>query len=333
MGEADESPVYGIFRFLEPDLSVPAEDRAIFAAPANVRAVEERIQLHDFRTSADVARGAQGLDVQAFTYIKHKSSLSGEEMLQGTNVEDIYAPETVDMILKLTGASRGVVHNVAFRRDPATKQNDLKYVMRAGGERDQAVMSLPQDRVLVNGRNNDSTNEPARHAHCDMILESLRDTLTMCRHDICEAAKPAAEAEAMRAQGAVVQIPRYAAYSVWRPLKTVKRDPIAVLDYRSIDSSELPITDFRVPSAVLPNGEYIVKAWLHGPPKHPENLKWYWIPEQTPEDVAIIKFSDSVSVEDPSVAAGCIHCSPIIEGTEGQETRQSVECRVYAFWD
>ena len=67
---------------------------------------------------------------------------------------------------------------------------------------------------IVQGRNED-LNEPARHAHCDMTLESLNDTIRMCRRDITEMAKPAIEAEDRKTEGGEVTIPRYAAYSVW----------------------------------------------------------------------------------------------------------------------
>lgn len=106
-----------------------------------------------------------------------------------------------------------------------------------------------------------------------------------------------------------------------------------MLDYRSIDKSELAITDFRVPSELTESGEYIVKAWLHTPPKNREALKWYFMPEQKPDEVCIIKFSDSASAENESIAAGCVHCSPAIPGTENEEVRESVETRVYCFWD
>lgn len=118
-----------------------------------------------------------------------------------------------------------------------------------------------------------------------------------------------------------------------RPLKTVKRDPIAVLDYRSIDKSELAITDFRVPSEMTEDGEYIVKAWLHTPPKNVGNLRWYYMPEQKPDEICIIKFCDSASAEDESIAAGCIHCSPVLPGVKNEVKRESVETRVYCFWD
>lgn len=134
MGAAPPDAKYGVFRFLEPDLSVPAEERAIFAGPASKVAKEETIELHDFRTATDVAKGARGLDVQAFTYLNHTSSLTGDEILEETNAEDIYAPEVIDFILGVTGGSRAVVHNIAFRRKLATKQVDLYHVNRAGGE-------------------------------------------------------------------------------------------------------------------------------------------------------------------------------------------------------
>lgn len=113
----------------------------------------------------------------------------------------------------------------------------------------------------------------------------------------------------------------------------MKRDPIAVLDYRSIDKEELVETDFRVPSELTKDNEYVVRAWLHLPPRNPKALKWYWMSEQGIDEVLIIKFSDSASAEDASIAAGCIHCSPILAGTEDEEPRCSVECRVYVFWD
>ena len=70
------------------------------------------------------------------------------------------------------------------------------------------------DDVTVQGREDD-LNEPARHAHCDMTLESLSDTIRMCRRDISALARPSIEAEERRQVGAPARVPRYAAYSVW----------------------------------------------------------------------------------------------------------------------
>lgn len=69
------------------------------------------------------------------------------------------------------------------------------------------------------------------------------------------------------------------------------------------------------------------------PPKHPERQKWYWIPEQQPHEVLIIKFCDSAAEYDEDVAAACVHISPIVPGTEEEEVRRSIEARVYVFWE
>lgn len=148
MGAAPNDSTFGIFRFLEPDLSVPAHERATFAGPASKAAKEETIELHDFRSDKSIARGREGLDVQGFTYVEHASSLTGEELLAGTKAEDIYAPEVIGFMLKLTGGSRAVAHDVGFRRKLANRQADLYHVQRRGNEMDQAVSKLPRDRIL-----------------------------------------------------------------------------------------------------------------------------------------------------------------------------------------
>lgn len=71
---------------------------------------------------------------------------------------------------------------------------------------------------------------------------------------------------------------------------------------------------------------------MGSPPKRPERQKWYWIPEQGPDDVLIIKFTDSAAAENENISGGSLHTSPIVEGTENEEVRESVEARIYVFW-
>lgn len=75
-----------------------------------------------------------------------------------------------------------------------------------------------------------------------------------------------------------------------------------------------------------------MSAIMGGPPKQPELQKWYWVPEQTPEEVLIIKFADSAVAEDDTISGGALHTSPIVEGTEDEEVRESIEARIYVFW-
>lgn len=145
---ANSNPTYGLFTFVEPDLSIPAKDRPMFAAPETKTSVEEKLVLHDFRTATDVARGAEGLDVQGFTFVNHTSSLSPERLLNGTNIEDVegtYAQEALDFMLNLTGAKRGIVHNVVFRRRLSPGEPDLSSLFPKGASDE---VKTPSKRIL-----------------------------------------------------------------------------------------------------------------------------------------------------------------------------------------
>ncbi|KAK6851855.1 hypothetical protein PG995_011980 [Apiospora arundinis] len=327
---AASNPTHGVFTFVEPDLSVSAHDRPMFAAPDTKTSVEEKLVLHDFRTATDVVGGAEGLDVQGFTFIKHKTALSTDSLLNGTDIKDVeetYAQEALDLAIKITGAKRGIVHNVVFRRRLSPGEPDLSSLFPAGAKDE---VKTPSKKILV-----PFPQGPARQMHIDLSLEGLEQTLRYCRRDIAEFASNVLEAQDRRAAGEEnVRVPRFAAYSVWRALKTVKRDPIAVCDWRSLDKeSDLVPTENRKPSEINACGYYIGGAMGGLPPKNPQAQRWYWMPEQTPEEVLMIKFADSKSAEDPNVAKGCLHGSPELPGTEEEETRCSVETRVYLFWD
>ena len=130
--------------------------------------------------------------------------------------------------------------------------------------------------------------------------------------------------------------PRYAVYSVWRPIKPVTRDPLGVLDWRTVDKSEIEHIQTRAMSAITPEGEYLRGSLAHIPPKDPEKLRWAYMSNQQPDEVLILKFADTAAGElgakDGSIAAHCIHGSPSIPGTEDEPARESIECRVIAFW-
>lgn len=113
----------------------------------------------------------------------------------------------------------------------------------------------------------------------------------------------------------------------------MKRDPLAVLDARSLDRQDVTKVYLRLPSQLSKTGDYILEQWRGLPPRNPEEQKWYWVPEQKPEEVLVIKFCDSKAEEDQEVAGQCVHISPILEGREEEEVRRSVEARVYVFWD
>lgn len=175
----------------------------------------------------------------------------------------------------------------------------------------------------------DAGLEPARFAHVDYTLEGLKRTARCCRKDIKAAAQDALDAEDGK-EGATPR--RYAAYSVWRPLKPVKRDPLAVADWRTTNIESLAPIEYRATSNVVPSGEYMLELFTQTPKAKDSGQRWYCKPNQTPDDVLILKFADTAAATDPAIAGGCAHCSPALAGVDEEEPRMSVEARVMVFW-
>lgn len=164
--------------------------------------------------------------------------------------------------------------------------------------------------------------------HIDYSLQGLKDSARFCRHDIAETAKEALSAEDDESK----DVPRYAAYSVWRPITTVRRDPLAVCDWRTVNKEDLIAIQYRNPSSINESGEYIMEAY-NVLPRRALEQKWYWMPEQRQDEVLIIKFADTAAAESGGeIAEHCLHGSPILPGTESEPPRESIEVRVLAFW-
>lgn len=178
----------------------------------------------------------------------------------------------------------------------------------------------------VNGRA-DAGLEPARHAHCDYTVRGLKRTARYCRTDIKAAAQAALDAEDNDTEPK-----RYAAYSVWRPIKPVKRDPLAVADCRTTDPKHFLPVEYRATSNITESGEYMLEQLTQTPDAKNSGQRWYCKPNQHPDDVLILKFADTAAERDPKLSGFCAHCSPMLPGVDNEEPRMSVEARVIAFW-
>lgn len=177
--------------------------------------------------------------------------------------------------------------------------------------------------------------EPARTVHCDYTLEGLRRTIQHGRADFFEAGTPhvsALAAQTTTPSTSESHPPRIAAYSVWRPLTPIHRDPLAVLDYQTADIKRWKAFDYRASGY---KGEYKLEAWAVVPPVDVEEVrrreKWYYASHMQPEEVMMVKFADSQAEWDEGCAMGCAHAGVEVVGQEGP-TRESVEARVLAFW-
>ena len=261
------------------------------------------------------------------------------------NIESTYIPAVSDLVKSITGCKTVLVNNVAFRRKPVDSQADPKFYHKRGGHLDKMASSMPTDRAFgkfaptlhshlpaqltipctVAPSEPPKTVEPARGMHIDYTLHGLRETIRHCRADF--AAAGAAHLAALDANDGT-HGPRVAAYSVWRPLKTVTRDPLAVMDFKSARHDRWKPFDYRSSGH---KGEFLLEACAINAPEEGEVQEWYYVSEQQPDEVLLIKFADSESEVDPNVAAGCGHGSPAVVGQQG-DTRESIEARVLCFW-
>ena len=134
IAETAAAPTYGIFKFIDPDLSVSADGRGFFALPASKEVKLETLRLLDYRTDPNIVKGAAGLDVQGFTVVNHQSALTGDQWFTESDVENIYFSEVEELVRKLTGAKTFLVNNAAFRRKQTKQQEDPKHYTKRGEE-------------------------------------------------------------------------------------------------------------------------------------------------------------------------------------------------------
>lgn len=142
-------------------------------------------------------------------------------------------------------------------------------------------------------------------------------------------------------------VPRYAAYSIWRPLRKVERDPI------TLGSSGGPLTAQTNDEMVywpylnrykgVPElgGDFLKEFAMLGVDRREQapgggdkdDVKWYYVSNQQPDEVLFIKQFDSASLGSKSQHAPAPwHASPEIGSVEGDEPRESIDIRVFAFW-
>ncbi|PWY87398.1 7alpha-cephem-methoxylase P8 chain related protein [Aspergillus heteromorphus CBS 117.55] len=111
---------------------------------------------------------------------------------------------------------------------------------------------------------------------------------------------------------------RYQIINVWRPIKTIHKDPLAVADAHSVPDSDLLPTKLIYPDR---EGETCsVKA-------NPD-VKWYYRHKQSPDLVTLIKCFDSKT---DGRARRVPHSAFVVPGTEGEPGRESIEVRTLVF--
>jgi hypothetical protein len=121
---------------------------------------------------------------------------------------------------------------------------------------------------------------------------------------------------------------RFQIINVWRPIKTIFKDPFAVLDARTVLEEELvrvkviyPTHEFESVSVRGPSEERKEKEGGEG-------HKWWYMSQQTPEDALCLKIFDSKT---DGRARRVPHSSFTDPEFEDRDARMSIEIRALVF--
>lgn len=108
--------------------------------------------------------------------------------------------------------------------------------------------------------------------------------------------------------------------NVWRPLKTIRRDPLAVCDWKSVDYKQ----DWIANRMILPHGWHEL-----GAVKHSAQHQWYHLHEQKPSEPLIFVQYDSKHAAHGGMCVA--HSAFVDPAFADAEPRESMEIKMFAF--
>lgn len=114
---------------------------------------------------------------------------------------------------------------------------------------------------------------------------------------------------------------RVQAINVWRPLKAVERDPLAVCDWSTLDSENDCIPN----RLVLPTGWNELGKYAFNP-----GQKWYYLSRQEPHEALVFTQFDTDRVGEGGMTVP--HTAFVDPASTEGPARESIEIKMFAFW-
>jgi hypothetical protein len=332
-------PITAVFNYYDSDEPIPEDDASIFTGECP-HMKPFTVPVQDIRQSTE----SFDLDTHGFKILKHNSSLLPPSKPAGAaNFHDqelmksTYWPEITSLIREQLGARGVAIINTTVR--DVVKLDLSKFEPKH--PRTSSVTAIAPffvvhgDYTATGARSHLSAIVPTFYEDLGIIAYTTpeeRETFLTLRSEVAaaeDAAQAQAGIDAEHWDGANYEGPRWVMFSIWRPLATVQRSPLAIMDPRDLKgSSSLPRV-YRKRPGFLP--EYKSTNLLPRPPKA-EGHRWYWLPEQEVDEVYAIKLYDSDGAKEAGPVLGAPHSAFELEGTDGLPPRRSVELRAIAIW-
>ncbi|KAM5436374.1 hypothetical protein MferCBS31731_005865 [Microsporum ferrugineum] len=334
------------------------------------------LPLTDLRPSLDLGdESPYKLSVHGFTARRHLSALhvapygraswNDEQLLR-----EIYFPEVQALVQRVTGCKK-VVISAAVIRSGVYKESDPASAPQTAGNGENSDKAIPALFPPIFGNSTTDGICPAPKVHLDLSPRGARYHIRKYHLEVACAAEQVIEAENRRLESGVQwddlkdyygEIPRFALFSIWRPLKTVCRDPLALSSCASFPesdyapASQLEPMDHRIPAHLSrivdsvfyeDKGMYQSQSYLAYGPRDKEQKAhdWHFISEQQPSEVLMIQLFDNemeaharapqegVDKMSDLGVGGAIHSAVELDDQDVEaEPRESIEVRCAAFW-
>lgn len=344
-------PTHGKFRYITKGTQPATSPHLYHLPPLSSFGDIRSLPIQDIRPSLDLGDESPfKIDLHGFTARRYPTALSqppyshaswNNEVL----LKKVYIPEIEALLLQVTGGKSVFTDSLVMRNNTHTevdglaRSEDRNEEAENNSQDPDGSPEIPDFPKMV-GVATGAGGSPAPKVHLDYAPAGARTHLRKYHSQTARLAAPIISAEdRLLATGMAPEAlpqhydgPRWAMFSVWRPLKTVKRDPLALSDCRSFPKSDYVRLNVMFPTNCGEGAEeaHPEESFLaYGSEAH----EWHWISNQKPEEVLIIQLFDSeAEKEGRGVAGGVMHSSVDIDGTEAEEARESLEVRCTVMW-
>ena len=368
---SDDKPTMGSINYIPHD-RVPKASPHNFHLPEIAEFSDRRLlPLHNMRPLPSLPQlptesfsNHPTLSTHGFTALHHPTTLNSspytsDSWKDPSLLKSFYVPDTAAMLKSLTGCTT-VVTEALLIRSALWTESDALATHGGHGETTTPTLSASEQQRQKQlsdletgfpqfiGFNPDVGGaSPAPKPHVDYAPSGARLHIRSYHPELIEASKGIIEAEdhltssgkSLKEHYCSSSGPRWALFSIWRPLKPVLRDPLALLDPRTCKPEDYLQVVVKTPYLGDPakdgqthDTDSFLARWSEG-------QQWNWIEGQMPEEVLVIGLWDS---EAEGRGNGCLgvsgggtlHSSVDLVGQESvREARESLELRCLCVWD
>ena len=112
--------------------------------------------------------------------------------------------------------------------------------------------------------------------------------------------------------------------NLWRPLVTIRKDPLCIADHSSVAESDLVAHEYDRGEHKKVESYWVSSGLKDGQKDEELKHKWYYLHEQTPDEVLVFKIYDN---DNGAKTKGVAHTAVVVRGAEELPPRQSIEMR------